>query len=66
MFTWDYQIPKDWKPKTPEEWEWFLVRKINYEDLQGITKDILKKYFPHIKMRLDPGKKILLEHYLGL
>lgn len=66
MFTWDYQIPKDWKPKTPGEWEWFLVRKINYEDLRGITKDILTKYFPHIKMKLDPGKKMLLEYYLGL
>lgn len=64
MYIWDYQVGKNWKPKTRDEWEWFLVRKINYGDLKGITKSILKKYFVRIQKKLDPGKKMLLEYYL--
>ena len=64
MWNWDYQLPKNWKPKTDEEWEWYLVRKINYEDLKGITKDKIAQYFPAIARYLDPGKRIIIEHYL--
>lgn len=64
MKNWDYDLPKNWKPKTQEEWEWFLVRKINYDDLTGITKITLKQYYPKIKKRLDPGKRALINHYL--
>ncbi|MCJ7740098.1 hypothetical protein MUP32_02145 [Candidatus Microgenomates bacterium] len=65
MMNWDYDIKPDWKPKTPEEWRWFLVRKINYNDLRDIPKDTLKYYFPVIRKYLDPGKKELLNYFLN-
>jgi len=64
MWNWDYNLPKNWQPKTDAEWEWYLVRKINYEDLKGITKDKIAQYFPAIARYLDPGKRIIIEHYL--
>lgn len=64
MQNWDYDLPKNWKPKTDDQWTWFLVRKINYNDLTGLNKDIIQKYFTKIKRQLDPGKRILLEHFL--
>lgn len=64
MYIWDYHVGKNWQPKNHQEWEWFLVRKINYGDLQGITKNVIKKYFSNIKMKLDPGKRILFEYFL--
>lgn len=64
MYNWDYDLPKNWKPKTKAEWEWYLVRKINYNDLKGLNKKIVKEYFPKIKQMLDVGKRILLENYL--
>lgn len=64
MFTWDYNLPENWKPQTQEEWAWYLVRKINQSDLTGFTKDDLAKYFPAVKKNLDPGKRALLEYYL--
>jgi len=64
MYNWDYDLPKNWKPKTPFEWEWYLVRKINYNELNGLNKAIIKQYFPKIKKELDPGKRILLEYFL--
>ncbi len=64
MVNWDYTLPENWKPETPGEWEWFLVRKINFNDLAGIRKNDIKKFFPAIKKQLDPGKQILLEYYL--
>ena len=48
-WAWDYDLPDDWKPKTDDEWEWYLVRKINYEDLEGLKKAHLEKYFPAIE-----------------
>lgn len=65
MWNWDYDLPKDWKPKTDEEWEWFLVRKLNYNDLAGLTREILAKYFPRLDKELDPGKRMLIEYYLS-
>lgn len=64
MYNWDYDLAKNWKPKTPAEWEWYLVRKINYNDLEGLNKKVIKEYFPKIKQLLDPGKRILLKNYL--
>lgn len=64
MNIWDYKINKNWQPKTTEEWQWYLVRKINTDDLIGINKAILEKYFPLIKERIDIGKKNLIEYFL--
>ena len=63
MQNWDYQLPKTWQPTKDNEWEWFLVRKINYGELTGLKKAIIKQYFPKIKTRLDPGKRAMLEDY---
>ncbi|OGG17365.1 hypothetical protein A3D78_04090 [Candidatus Gottesmanbacteria bacterium RIFCSPHIGHO2_02_FULL_39_14] len=64
MWNWDYDLPKNWQPTTPAEWEWFLVRKINYGDFNGLRKKIIKKLFPKIKNKLDPGKKAMIANYL--
>lgn len=63
-WAWDYDLPDDWKPTTPDEWEWYLVRKINYEDLTGITRKDLQKHFPAIIKYLDPGKRTMIDYYL--
>jgi len=63
-WNWDYHIPDDWRPTTDGEWEWFLVRKINYGDYEGLDRIILKKYFPKIKKRLDPGKVAMFTYFL--
>lgn len=65
IWNWDYDLPDDWQPKTDDEWAWYLVRKLNYEDLEGITPDILAHYLPKLDRELDPGKRILLEYYLS-
>ena len=62
---WDYHLPKNWKPKTPAEWQWFLVRKINYGNWEGLTKKDIKKWYPKIKHLLDPGKRAMLEEFLN-
>jgi len=64
MFIWDYKI-KNFKPKTEEEWQWFLIRKVNYGDFKGLKKEVLRRYFPKIKDKLDPAKKKMLEIYFG-
>lgn len=64
-WVWDYDLPDNWEPKTDDEWEWYLVRKLNYEDLEGITREKIARYFPHIERYLDPGKRILIEYYLA-
>ena len=66
MQVWDYQIDKNWKPQTQKEWEWFLVRRINYGHFKGIKKEVIKKILPKIKKLLDPGKKAMLEYFLNL
>lgn len=63
MHIWDYNIDANWKPKTHAQWEWFLVRKINYDDFTGLRKATIKKYFPAVKHLLDPGKRAMLEHF---
>ncbi len=64
MYTWDYDLPKNWKPETPAEVEWFLVRKINYDDLTGLKPALIKKHFANIQKYLDPGKRTLMAYYL--
>ena len=64
MYIWDYNLPKKWKPKTKRQWLWYLERKINYDDWKGLNKKIIKKYFPLLKKRLDPGKREMLKNYL--
>lgn len=58
---WDYKIKKGWNPKTKQEIIWFLERKINYDDWNGIKPSLLKKYYKHLK--IDPGKKLMLQAY---
>ncbi|PIQ92572.1 MAG: hypothetical protein COV69_02340 [Parcubacteria group bacterium CG11_big_fil_rev_8_21_14_0_20_39_14] len=64
MYNWDYNLPRNWKPKTERQWLWYLERKINYDDWKGLKAEIIKKYFPKLKKRLDPGKRKMLETYL--
>jgi len=64
MQTWDYSLPANWQPQTPPEWEWYLVRKIDYNDLTGVKKQDLLRYFPLIQKHLDPGKRRLLAYFL--
>ena len=64
MFIWDYNVDQNWKPKTALEWQWFLVRKINYGEFKGLNAKVIKRYFNKIKKKLDPGKKAMLENYL--
>lgn len=64
MNIWDYKLDNNWKPKTAEEWQWYLVRKINTGDIVAINKIYIKKYFPLIKNMLDTGKRNLIEYYL--
>jgi hypothetical protein len=55
MWILDYNIAKNWTPKTNLEWEWYLVRTINYGDYKGLKKNTTIKHFPNVKRRLDPG-----------
>ncbi len=63
QYVWDYDLPKNWKPETKNEWLWVLERKINHNDWKGLNMGIIKKYFPALKKRLDPGKRMMLEFY---
>ena len=63
-WAWDYDLADNWQPKTDMEWAWYLVRKINYNDLTGLTPDILREHLPDLTTELDPGKRILLTYYL--
>jgi len=63
IYNWDYDLPKNWQPETDRQWLWYLERKINYDDWKGLKKTVIKKYFPYLKKRLDPGKKELLKQY---
>jgi len=64
-FIWDYDIKNNWQPQTDTQWEWFLVRKINYGDLKGLKREIIAKYFPKIKRLLDPGKREMIGYFLN-
>lgn len=63
MLNWDYDLPKNWKPKTDAEWIWYLTRLINY----GLYKErlnprMLKKYLHRLKV--DPYRKNFLQFLL--
>lgn len=61
MKVWDYKLKKNFKPKTQAEWIWYLERKINYDDLEGLDPKMVKKYFKQIK--IDPGKRLMIQAY---
>lgn len=61
MRLWDYDIPKNWKPKDDAGWTWYLERKINYGDWKGLDPACIKRYFK--KLRIDPGRRLMLNAY---
>lgn len=61
MKLWDYKLLKHWTPKTPEDWIWYLERKINYDDWQGLKPKIIKKYFA--KLKIDSGKRLIIHEF---
>lgn len=63
MKVWDYNLDEDWRPKNERQWIWYLKRKINYGDWEGLKAATIKKYFPKLKEKLDPGKRKMLEIY---
>lgn len=65
-YLWDYELPKNWQPRTKGEWLWLLERKINHGDFKGLQKEVIKKYLPFIKRQLDPGKKMMLKAYFEI
>lgn len=66
MYNWDYNLKEGWKPETDYQWLWYLERKINYDDWKGLKKEWIKRYFPQLKNRLDPGKEAMIQDYLGI
>ncbi len=46
---WDYKLPRNWRLKNDFEWQWYLVRKINYGDFKGLKIELIKKYWRKIK-----------------
>ncbi|MBI3500625.1 MAG: hypothetical protein HY063_02435 [Bacteroidetes bacterium] len=63
-YVWDYQIKKNWRPRSDAEWIWFLERKINYHNWKGIRAEDIAKYFTRLK--LEPGVKLMLQAYFKL
>ena len=61
MKNWDYNLPKNWQPTNAASWIWYLERKINYDDWRDLKPKIIKKYLG--KLKLDAGKKIMLQNY---
>lgn len=62
MQLWDYTIEKNWQPETRDQWQWYLTRKINYDDWKGIKPWMLEQYGRTLK--LDEGKRLLIRAYL--
>lgn len=63
MWNWDYDLKKNWQPKTAGEWEWYLTRLINYGlGKRRLNPTTLRKYLPNLK--IDPYKKKYLEYIL--
>ena len=64
MYNWDYDLPKNWKPKTPEEWVWYITRVVNYGTTkkEKLDKTTVRKYFDRLK--LDPSTKEYLKFLL--
>jgi septin family protein len=51
------------EPKNDFEWQWYLIRKINYGDFKGLKAALIKKYWRKIKKYLTPGKRLLFENF---
>jgi hypothetical protein len=64
MRVWDYDIKENWRPTTKFQWLWYLERKINYGDWEGLKKVDIQTHWDELKQRLDPGKRLMLENYL--
>lgn len=63
MYNWDYDLPKNWKPKTDAEWEWYLTRIINYGlNKEKINPVQLRRYLP--KLKIDDHKRDFLQFLL--
>lgn len=65
MLNWDYNLPQNWQPQNDLEWRHFLTRRINYDQLKGLPKQALVKYFDQIQAQIDPGKRVMLEYFLN-
>lgn len=55
MKNWDYDLPKNWKPKTDLEWIWYIDRVVNYgaSGREKLDKNTVKKYFDKLKLGED-------------
>lgn len=55
MKNWDYDLPKNWKPKTDTEWIWYIDRVVNYgvTGNEKLDKNTVKKYFDKLKLGSD-------------
>lgn len=63
IHNWDYNLAENWQPKTDRQWLWYLGRKINYDDWDGLKKEQIKRYLPQLRGKIDPGKFLMLELY---
>lgn len=59
---WDYNIDKNFQPKTDAEWIWYIERQINYNDWKNIPLEKLLKYYS--QLHIDEGKKLMLQAFL--
>ncbi|OGG17368.1 hypothetical protein A3D78_04105 [Candidatus Gottesmanbacteria bacterium RIFCSPHIGHO2_02_FULL_39_14] len=55
MLNWDYDLPKNWQPKTDQEWIWYIERVINYgpQNREKLSKSMIKKYFSRLRLEKD-------------
>jgi fibronectin type 3 domain-containing protein len=60
---WDYKLPKNWEPENDFEWQWYLIRKINYGDFKGLKIALIKKHWRKIKKYLTSSKRLLPENF---
>lgn len=61
MLNWDYDLPKNWEPKSDYEWLWYIERVVNYgpDKTDKLDKKTIKKYFG--QLRLDKDRKEFLK-----
>lgn len=64
MLNWDYNLPENWKPKTEDEWVWYIERVVNYGPRENdkLDRGMVKKYFDRLK--LDKERKAYLSFLL--
>jgi hypothetical protein len=58
---WDYDISKIDLSK-PEIAKWYLERRINYADWEGLEYKLLKKYLPELE--IEPYTKAILSDFI--